>query len=146
MRDMLEVKDLEGLNFIQTAQALNERFEKEYFLVRFQEKGGQLFSKELKIRAGWKQINYIEFRTDPETLKTLKAKSASDEDDDTETNEGAIGEFDIFARTIKPWDFRHWLHHPNREIRIGLWVAMFAATLEFGPDLISSLRALFQTP
>lgn len=146
LRDMLEVKGLENLSSIQTAQALNAKFENDYFLVQFRENGGQLFRKELKIRAGWRMINYFEFRTDPDTLKTLKARSASDEDDDTVSSVGAIGEFDIFVRSIKPWDVRHWLHHPNREIRIGLWVAMFAATLEFGPDLVSSLRALFQTP
>lgn len=143
---MLKIKDLDGLSSIQTAQALNERFEKDFFLVQFLENGSVLFQKELKIRAGWRMLGYSEFRTDPETLKVLKAKSASDKDDDTVTSVGAIGEFSLFARSIKPWDVRHWLHHPNREIRIGLWVAMFATTLEFGPDLISSLRALFVTP
>lgn len=146
MRDMFEVGGLDGLNLKDTAKRLNSRFEDDYFLVEFRENGGRLFRKELKVRAGWMKLNYFEFRLDPDTLKTLKAKSDSDEDDDTDGKQGAIGEFDIFARGIKPWDFRHWLHHPNREIRIGLWVAMFAATLEFGPDLIGSLRALFQTP
>ena len=146
MRDMLEVRGLDGLNLKETAKRLNEKYEDEYFLVEFRENGGRLFRKELKIRAGWMKLNFFEFRLDPETLKTLKAKSDSDEDDDTDAKQGAIGEFDLFARGIKPWDFRHWLHHPNREIRIGLWVAMFAATLEFGPDLISSVRTLFETP
>jgi len=146
MRDMFEINGLDGLNLKETAKRLNGRFEDDYFLVEFRENGGRLFRKELKVRAGWMKLNYFEFRLDPDTLKMLKAKSDSDEDDDTDGKQGAIGEFDIFARGIRPWDFRHWLHHPNREIRIGLWVAMFAATLEFGPDLINSFRALFQTP
>ena len=76
MRDMLEVDGLDGLSSIQTAQALNAKFEKDYFLVQFRENGGQLFRKELKIRAGWRMINYFEFRTDPDTLKVLKAKGS----------------------------------------------------------------------
>lgn len=146
MSDMFARSELKQRSLKEASQILNREFENEYFLVEFRENGAQLFRKELRLRAGWKMLNFFEFRTDPETLKTLKAKSASDDDDDTESNIGAIGEFDIFARPIKPWDFRHWLHHPNREIRIGLWVAMFAAFLEFGPDLISSIRALLQTP
>lgn len=146
MSDMFSRPELKQRSLKEASQILNREFENEYFLVEFRENGAQLFRKELRIRAGWKMLNFFEFRTDPETLKTLKAKSVSDDDDDTESNVGAIGEFDLFARAIKPWDFRHWLHHPNREIRIGLWVAMFAALLEFGPDLVSSLRALLQTP
>lgn len=146
MRDMLGVSGLDGLSLKETAKRLNARFEDDYFLVEFRENGARLFRRELKIRAGWLKLNYFQFRLDPQTLKVLKAKSDSDEDDDTDDRQGAIGEFDLFARGIKPWDVRHWLHHPNREIRIGLWVAMFASALEFGPDLISSLRALFQTP
>lgn len=146
MRDMLEVPNLENASVKQTARELNDTFDGKFFLVEFRENGNRLFRKELKLRAGWKNLGQRQFRSDPDTLKLLKSRSASDEDDDTAANEGAVGQFDVFVRQITPWDVRHWLHHPNREIRIGLWVAMFATFLEFGPDAARLLKALFSTP
>lgn len=146
LRDVLNEPGLSDTTLREAAGVLNERLKDKYFLVQFREGGKELFRKELKIRAGWMTLGPQLFRTDPETLKILKSKSVSDEDDETEDNQGAIGEFDIFFRPIANWDIRHWLNHPSREVRIGIWVAMFATALEFGPDLAEFVRALFTTP
>lgn len=146
LRDALGETGLNDMPPKEASGVLNERLEGKYFLVQFWEGKEEMFRKELKIRAGWKTMDHAIFRTDPDTLRLLKTKSKSDDDDDTEPNIGAIGQFNIFFRPITNWDARHWLNHPNREIRIGIWVALFATFLEFGPDLWEFLRALFKTP
>jgi hypothetical protein len=141
MADLVGMSELKTKGLRAAATELNSKYGKRYFVVEFRESGSFLMRTELRVRAGWKNYPDDEIRVDPDTLHKLKAKSASDDDDDTDQKRGAIGEFDLFLRRVRPYDFRHWLLHPNREIRLAIWVAIFAASLEYSADLIELFRA-----
>ena len=136
----------ESLNKRDAAAKLNEKYGHRYFVVQFREGGRKLFSKELKVIAWWRSLGETEFQVDPATLAQIKMGSASKEDDELGDTYGADGSFDIFFRKVRWWDLRHWLNHPAREIRYALYVAIFAAGLEYSSDLIEMLRALFAVP
>lgn len=128
------------------ASALNEKYSERYFVVQVRESGRKLFSKELKIVAWAYRLERGEFQLDPDTLAQLKAGSASKLDDDLDDKFGADGTFDIFFRKVRWWDLRHWLNHPAREIRYALYVAIFAASLEYSGDIFELFGVLFRTP
>lgn len=128
------------------AGALNEKYSERYFVVQIRESGRKLFSRELKIVAWAHRLDRNEFQLDPDTLARLKAGSASKLDDDLDDKFGADGKFDIFFRKVRWWDLRHWLNHPAREIRYALYVAIFAALLEYSGDILELLGRLFRVP
>lgn len=128
------------------AEKLNEKYSARYFVVRFHEGGQTLFSQELKIIAWPYRLNPNEFQLDPATLSRLKTGSVSKLDDELDAKYGADGTFDIFFRKVRWWDLRHWLNHPAREIRYALYVAIFAAALEYSGDIIDLIRQLFRVP
>lgn len=128
------------------AKKLNEKYGNRYFVVQFRESGKKLFSREMRVQAWHINLQETEFQLDPVSLDLLKAGSASKEDDDLPDSYGADGIFHIYFRPVKIWDIRHWLNHPAREIRYALYVAIFAATLEYSSDIIEMLRTLFKTP
>ncbi|MDJ0922848.1 MAG: hypothetical protein QNI84_17100 [Henriciella sp.] len=138
-------KGYDTLTRTEAAKKLNERYGERYFVCRFIENGSTLFRRELKIQAWHIMLKETEFRLDPETLDMLKKGSASKDDDELDDTYGAEGSFDIFFRKVRWWDLRHWLNHPAREIRYALYVAIFAATLEYSGDLIELLQQLFNT-
>ena len=41
---------------------------------------------------------------------------------------------------------RHWLFHPNREIRYALYVALFAATLEYSSPILELVAQMLKVP
>lgn len=125
------------------ASALNEKYSERYFVVQVRESGRRLFTRELKIVAWAYRLERGEFQLDPDTLAQLKAGSASKLDDDLDDKFGADGTFDIFFRKVRWWDLRHWLNHPAREIRYALYIAIFAALLEYSGDIIELLGRLF---
>lgn len=128
------------------AAGLNEKYSERYFVVQIRESGRKLLSKELKIVAWAHRLDRSEFQLDPDTLALLKRGSASKLDDDLDDKFGADGSFDIFFRKVRWWDLRHWLNHPAREIRYALYVAIFAAALEYSGDIIQLFRELFSVP
>ena len=134
------------LSKVDAATKLNEKYGGRYFVVEIHERGRKILAKELKIVAWWHRLGTAEFQADPETLDLIKARSESLVDDDLGDSFGADGTFDIFFRPVKWWDIRHWLNHPAREIRYALYVAIFAAFLEYSSDIIEMLRTLFRTP
>ncbi len=146
MARLLEENGLDGQGLRATATVLNQKFGSKYFMVEFRESGSFLFRKELKLRAGWYNYPDNEIRTDAKTLEKLKSESMSREDDDTDRSEGAIGTFDLFLRPVRPLDLRHWLYHPKREIRLAIWVAIFAAFLEYSADIVQLAKTLSTTP
>jgi len=42
----------------------------------------------------------------------------------------------VFVRPVQWYDVRHWLQHPNREIRIVIWVTIITTTLPVLFDLL----------
>lgn len=146
MGKLLEENGLNELGLRATATMLNQKYGSKYFMVEFRESGSLLFRKELKLRAGWYNYPDNEIRTDAKTLERLKSESMSREDDDTDRSEGAIGKFDLFLRPVRPLDIRHWLYHPKREIRLAIWIAIFAAFLEYSADMVQLAKAFTATP
>ncbi|MEQ1812396.1 MAG: hypothetical protein ABL889_20880 [Terricaulis sp.] len=57
------------------------------------------------------------------------------EEDDAENTE-IIGTYDIYIRRVRWYDVRHWLLHPNREIRIVVWVTLITTTLPVLLDVL----------
>ena len=81
------------------------------------------------------------WRTDPgqiqldETLLTqVRFENGNIEDDDPET--AIQGRYDVYVRPVRWYDVRHWLLHPNREIRIIIWVTLITTTLPTLKDLL----------
>jgi hypothetical protein len=146
MAKALNEPGYDSLTKMDAAAKLNEKYGQRYFVVQVREGGRKLFSKELKVVAWWRSLSEAEFQTDPETLAQIKRGSASKEDDELGDTYGADGTFDIFFRKVRWWDLRHWLNHPAREIRYALYVAIFAAALEYSGDIIELLSQLFSAP
>ena len=134
-----------SLNKRDAAAKLNEKYGRRYFVVQFREGGRKLLAKELRVTAWWRSLGETEFQVDPETLEQIKIGSASKEDDELGDSYGADGTFDIFFRKVRWWDLRHWLNHPSREIRYALYVAIFAATLEYSGDIIELFGRIIDT-
>lgn len=128
------------------AKKLNESYSKQYFIVEFREAGRKLYRGEAKLVPIWQQTQEGEVRIDLETMRALKLGSNSTQDDNTPNTVGVTGSFDMFVRAVRWWDIRHWIFHPDREIRIGLRVAAFIAALEYLPSVNTGLKFLLRAP
>jgi hypothetical protein len=146
MVELLDQKDLKNMGPAAATLKLNERFAKHYFIVEFREAGRRVYRGEAKLLPVWQKTQTHEIRVDPVTMAALKKGSASDQDDDTDDTVGVDGLFDLFARKIRWWDIRHWIFHPDREVRIGLRVAGFIALLEYSSDIWKALKAILAAP
>ncbi|MEM6626122.1 MAG: hypothetical protein AAGA72_18695 [Pseudomonadota bacterium] len=147
MADAMDEKGYRQLTKTAAGVKLNDKYNQRYFVVEVREGGRRLLRKELKIYAWpYNNMSESEFQVDAETLRALKDGSQSKLDDETGNSVGADGSFDIFFRIVRWWDVRHWLNHPSREIRYALYVAIFAASLEYSADIFEFLRAVFRTP
>ncbi|MEZ6001985.1 hypothetical protein [Hyphomonas sp.] len=146
MVELLDQKDLKNLGPTAATEKLNERFAKRYFIVEFREAGRKVYRGEARLVPVWQKTQPNEIRLDPETMAALKKGSASDQDDNTDNSVGVDGVFDLFARKIRWWDIRHWIFHPDREVRIGLRVAGFIALLEYSSDIWKALKAILAAP
>jgi len=144
MAQLLGEDALSNVAPMQAAQGLNEKYDKTYFVVEFRERGSKLFRTELKLRAGYVGMQAHQFRPDPHTYGRLVEKSNNTANDGAGNNTGDLGPLDVFLRRVRPWDIRHWINHPNREIRLAIWVAMFAFALEYSPDLVDLISALMR--
>jgi len=146
MVELLDQKDLKNLGPAAATEKLNERFGKRYFIVEFREAGRRVYRGEARLLPVWQRTQSHEIRLDPGTMAALKKGSASVLDDDTDNSVGVDGVFDLFARNIRWWDIRHWIFHPDREVRIGLRVAGFIALLEYSSDIWKALKAILTAP
>lgn len=60
-------------------------------------------------------------------LTAVRRKNGYTDDDDESGPEGIVlvnGTYDVYIRPVRWFDVRHWLLHPNREIRIVVWVTL----------------------
>lgn len=56
-------------------------------------------------------------------------------DDDDEDSSEVSGSYDVYIRKVNLFDIRHWLLHPEREIRIVIWVTLITTLLPLAKDL-----------
>lgn len=146
MRKMLGEKRLKGLGTKALTDKLNEEYQDVYFLVIFKEAGRTVLKRELRIAPLWVKTGEDELRADPETMRLLKKGSISPLDDDTDNTTGVDGVFDVFVRPIRWWDIRHWIFHPNREVKIGVRVAIFITALEYSSDIWRFIKVILRAP
>lgn len=142
MRELFEEKNLRNLGAKALTAKLNEKYENEYFIVLFREEGRTIARRELRMVAVWQKTQEHEVRTDPETMRILKKGSSSPLDDDTDDSFGVDGVFDMFVRPIRWWDVRHWFFHPNREVKIGVRVAVFITAIEYSSTIWKLLKSI----
>lgn len=60
-------------------------------------------------------------------LTAIRRKNGYTDDDDESGPDGIVlvnGTYDVYIRPVQWYDIRHWLLHPNREIRIVVWVTI----------------------
>ncbi|MEQ3650381.1 hypothetical protein [Hyphomonas sp.] len=146
MAKLVGEKGYDQLGYREAGTKLNEAHGESYFVVQFQEGGNNICRTEVRLKAAWFHQDPNEVRVDAETLTRLKIGSASKSDDGTSDRVGVDGQFDIFAREVRWWDVRHWLFHPNREIRYALYVALFAATLEYSSPILELMAQMLKVP
>ena len=142
LSELLNEKRLKELGVIALTQKLNEKYSSNYYLVLFREGGRTIARRELRLAAQWRNLKEHEFRTDPITMQILKKGSSSPLDDGTDNSVGVDGVFDVFVRKIRWWDIRHWVFHPNREVKMSVRVAVFIAALEYSSDIGKFLKSI----
>ena len=93
--------------------------------------------KELKLQCpmgGRYQTLPNEVQLDEALLTQVRFENGNVEDDEPGTP--VAGQYDIYVRGVRWYDVRHWLLHPNREIRIVIWVTLITTTV---PTLLDVL-------
>ncbi len=75
---------------------------------------------------------------DSEALNEIRLGNTSQDDD--EGGSDVAGTYDVYIRRVRWYDVRHWLTHPNREIRIVLWVTIITTVLPFFFDALFGRR------
>ncbi|WP_341197356.1 hypothetical protein [Hyphomonas chukchiensis] len=143
---LMKEKGYEQLNYRDACRKLNEKYRDRYFVVQFQEGGREILRTELQLQVPWKGFEANCIRLDAETLSRLKAGTESKVDDGTGDSVGADGMFDLFVREVRWWDLRHWLFHPSREIRLAIYVALFAAALEYSSTIFAIVGVILKAP
>jgi hypothetical protein len=110
----------------------HKKVHSEYFVVTLVEcdpdssawTGTPVMTRELKV---WRKTNPPPegcLQLDRSCLRDVRDLNLSSADN----VEGAAiqGKYDLYMRKVNFWDIRHWLVHPNREIRIALWVTIIS--------------------
>ncbi len=73
-------------------------------------------------------------------LTTVRLKNGHPDDDDDLDTEGrpnqVSGRYNIYVRPVRWFDVRHWLLHPNREIRIVVWVTLITTSFPLILDFL----------
>lgn len=100
--------------------------------------GTPVLTKEMQV---WRKSNPPReglVQLDLASLREVRDRNNSSSDDD----DGVLveGHYDLYMRRVRWWDIRHWLVHPNREIRIAIWVTIISTVVP------SVLGALFAPP
>jgi hypothetical protein len=126
-----------------TSPALDRRLKEDatrYYVVTVVEtsKRKAVLYKEMRVHMPmgnrWRpNANDIQF--DQATLTDIRLNNGFDEDDDPQS--GTVsGAYEVFIRPVRWYDVRHWLTHPNREIRIVVWVTIITTALPTVLDLL----------
>lgn len=89
--------------------------------------GTPVLTRELRV---WRKTNppkegYVQL--DASSLREVRDRNNSSLDDTDGTE--IEGTYDLYARRVRWYDLRHWLVHPNREIRIALWVTIISTVV-----------------
>lgn len=97
--------------------------------------GTPVLNRELRV---WRKSNPPKeglLQLDLSALREVRDRNNSSADD--VDGEPVSGCYDLYMRRVRWWDVRHWLVHPNREIRIAIWVTIISAIVP------ATLEALF---
>jgi|GEM_PF-2701080 len=93
--------------------------------------------REMKLQCpmgGRYQTQQNEVQLDEALLTQVRFENGNVEDDEPGTP--VAGQYDVYLRRVRWYDVRHWLLHPNREIRIVIWVTLITTTV---PTLLDVL-------
>lgn len=90
--------------------------------------------RELRLWAKAQALPAGQMQLDSDCLQEVRRTNAYPEDDLTGAE--IQGAYNVYVRRPQWYDIRHWLLHPNREIRIAIWVAIITTAL---PSLWSIL-------
>jgi len=97
----------------------------------------ELVYREFRLQApptGMAKLPAGQIGLDAQALGTVRRGNSSDLDD--ETSSDIVGTYDVYIRPVRWFDVRHWLLHPNREIRIVVWVTLITTGLPVLLDLL----------
>lgn len=97
--------------------------------------GTPVLNRELRV---WRKSNPPKegfVQLDLSALREVRDSNNSSADD--VDGEPVSGLYDLYMRRVRWWDVRHWLVHPNREIRIAIWVTIISTIVPV------TLEALF---
>jgi len=122
------------------AKEKKERFN--YFVVTIVEResatnrilGRPVMFKELRLWRKTKPLNEGFVHLDASCLREVREHNDSGYDDEDGTD--VAGTYDIYLRRVGIFDVRHWLVHPNREIRIAIWVTIISL---FVPAILEAI-------
>lgn len=118
----------------QTAQKIGDLMAKEmdgHFVVTIVESTSKRVCvyKEMHLqyvqKNGAVQSDQIQLAADD--LTAVRRRNGYTDDDDESGPEALVlvnGRYDVYIRPVRWYDVRHWLLHPNREIRIVVWVTL----------------------
>lgn len=72
-------------------------------------------------------VDFGKIQLAADDLTAIRRKNGYTDDDEESGPDGLVlvnGTYDLYIRPVHWYDVRHWLLHPNREIRIVVWVTM----------------------
>jgi hypothetical protein len=136
--DHLRFHHVGGTPMSPQAREAREKDAARYYVVTLvQPPGRELVYRELRLQApptGMAKLAPGTIALDAQTLGAVRRGNASDLDD--EANADIVGAYDVYIRPVRWFDVRHWLLHPNREIRIVVWVTLITTGLPVLLDLL----------
>jgi hypothetical protein len=139
-RDYLKFHKRDGEANLKAA-AVKRDLEKDagrYYVVTIVESGHrtQIVRREMHLQVTSRRwaVPEGEVQLDDLALNTVRFGNHSEKDDD----EGAPidGTYDVYIRPVRWFDLRHWLTHPNREVRIVIWVTLISIAVPLLKDLL----------
>lgn len=117
------------------------RDQQRYYVVTIvdRDKKTAVLYKELRIAPLTRRGAFPEGRVkfDAELLTHIRLHN--DYSDDDQPGSPIVGSYDVYIRPVRWCDIRHWLLHPNREIRIVLWVTLITTTIPLLIEFVGSL-------
>lgn len=109
-----------------------------FYVVTVVESGKRIpiFTKEMHLQFAGKKYSVPDgmVQFDSESLNAIRLGNTADDDD--ENGAEIAGQYDVYIRPVRWYDLRHWLTHPNREIRIVLWVTIITTLLPILIDIL----------
>ncbi|MEQ1812409.1 MAG: hypothetical protein ABL889_20945 [Terricaulis sp.] len=128
------------------SDAVKKRMQRDasrYYLVTVVEKGRPiaLVYREMRLQVPRRngRVSPNSLQLDETSLTEVRLGNSQPDDDDA-TQQPApqhlAGSYNIYIRPVRWYDVRHWLLHPNREIRIVVWVTLITTTVPVLLDLL----------